>query len=126
MNYRHFLKNNLLQQRSNNLATVAIIGGVAVGLALGALFATKKGKSYRKKLARLFDEKIGKLEEEHQLGNLVEDVRTHAKQTAESLLGPTKKRKNASEVHADKEISKAWKEPKEKSKFPDEVNPKLG
>ncbi|RZL42019.1 MAG: YtxH domain-containing protein [Pedobacter sp.] len=125
MDYKRFLKNNLLQQRSNNMATVAIIGGVAVGLALGALFATKKGKSYRKKLARFFDEKIDKIEEEHQIGDLVEDVRSHAKTTAENLLGPKKKRKNVSEVHADKEISKAWKDQKEKTKFPDETNPKL-
>ncbi|RZL12410.1 MAG: YtxH domain-containing protein [Pedobacter sp.] len=125
MNYRRFIKDTLHLQRTNNMATVALIGGVAVGLALGALFATNKGKSYRKKLAKFLGNKIDKIDSEKSLGNLVDDVRTHAKKKAESLLGPEKKRKKVSEVHADKELSDAWKTQKEKTVFPNEVNPKL-
>ena len=125
MNYKRLIKNTLHLQRTNNMATVAIIGGVAVGLALGALFATKKGKSYRKKITDFLGKKVEKLENDLPIGDLIEDVRTHAKNNADSLLGPEKKRKKVTEVHANNELSDAWKNQKEKTIFPNDANPKL-
>ena len=125
MNYKRLIKNTLHLQRTNNMATVAIIGGVAVGLALGALFATKKSKSYRKKITDFLGKKVEKLENDLPIGDLIEDVRTHAKNNADSLLGPEKKRKKVTEVHANNELSDAWKNQKEKTIFPNDTNPKL-
>ena len=127
MNYQKILKSSFLSKRNSNMATVAVIGGVAVGLALGALFATKKGKETKNKIINLFASLTGKsskLKNKDQLGNIIDNVRDHIKQNAEGLVGSDKKNKNVSEIHVDNVPSNTWKNNKEKTIFPNDPNPK--
>ena len=110
------------------MATIAIIGGVAVGVAIGVLFATKKGRHTKTKIIDLFSKLTGKSSNSsngEQLGNLVENVRERIKQNAEGLLGTAKSRNNVSEIQVDHTPTTKWKEQKEKTIFPNEPNHKL-
>lgn len=126
MNLKRQIKSSLQGKESNNhMKTVAIIGGIAVGIAIGALFATKKGRkikgqilSYAEDLVHhLMDQKTGKNAAE-QLGNLVDNVRDHVKKSAEGLLGEEKGRKNPSEIKVENAGTTAWKSTQEKTDFP--------
>lgn len=127
MNYSKILKSSFLSKRNSNMATVAVIGGVAIGVALGALFATKRGKNVASKVVNLFANLTGKstkFKTRDELGNLIENVRGHIKQNAEGLLGSENNRKDVSAIHAENVPSNKWKEQKEKTIFPNDPNPK--
>lgn len=122
MKYQQYLKRILLKRRNNNMATVAIIGGVAVGLAIGALFATKKGKSAQKQLINFLAKVNGRKSEKnaHQkLSAVISDVRSHVKQNAEGLLS-AKQQKNAPAEIKLENVTNNWKKPQEHQIFPNE------
>lgn len=121
MKYQQHLKRSLLDRRNNNMATVAIIGGVAVGLAIGALFATKKGKLTQKKISNLFDKLAGrsKSKANQKLMSVISDVRTHVKQNAEGLLDK-KQQTGASTDIKFENVTSNWKKDKEQNIFPNE------
>ncbi len=48
MKFNKIKINPLLGKGDDTIKTVAIISGVAVGIAIGALFATESGKTLRK------------------------------------------------------------------------------
>ena len=127
MNFRKILKLSF-NKDDNHMATIAVIGGVAVGVAIGVLFATKKGKHTKRKIIDFFSTFTGtslKLSNGEQLGSLVENARERIKQNADRLLGSTNKRNDVSEIQVDHTPTTKWKEQKEKTIFPDEPNPRL-
>lgn len=87
-------KNALLlsPNKLSTRTTVAIVAGVSIGLAIGALFATAKGREMKGKLigfaGDLIDELTGNTtaKAQQKLGNLIGDVRHHVKQNADGLL----------------------------------------
>ena len=121
MKYQQYLKRSLLNRRNNNMATVAIIGGVAVGLAVGALFATKKGKITQQKVNDLFNKITGrnKSKANQKLMNVITDVRTHVKQNAEGLLNPKQQANAPTDIKLENATSN-WKNAKEETIFPNE------
>ncbi|RZL39147.1 MAG: YtxH domain-containing protein [Pedobacter sp.] len=128
MNYQKILKSSLQSRRNANMATVAVIGGVAVGIAIGALFATKKGRKTKSKIINFFAKITGKVKSAdptQELGNIVENVRGHIKQNAEGLLGAEADRHDISEIHVEGTGTSAWKNQQEKTIFPNEPNPKI-
>ncbi|TKC10401.1 YtxH domain-containing protein [Pedobacter polaris] len=128
MNYQKILKSSLLEKKDSTMSTVAIIGGVAVGLAIGALFATKNGRETKSRLINFLDKLTGRssrLLGMNQLGNIVENVRGHIKQNTESLLGPENHRQQASEIHVESAGTTAWKNQQEKPVFPNDTNPNV-
>ncbi|MCX2480522.1 YtxH domain-containing protein [Pedobacter sp. MC2016-15] len=57
------------RQTNHLMTSIALIAGIAVGAAIGALFAPKSGKETRRKVA----------------GHLVEDLRSQTKEKADQL-----------------------------------------
>lgn len=122
MKYQQYLKRSLLNRRNNNMATVAIIGGVAVGLAIGALFATKKGKLTRQKISDLFDQIAGRSKKKanRKLMNVITDVRTHVKQNAEGLLNSKQQSNTPTDIKFEN-VTSNWKKSKDETVFPNET-----
>lgn len=124
MKYQDIIKSTLANKRNTNMATVAIIGGVAVGLALGALFATKKGKSAQKQLTNFLAKVTGRKSEKnaHQkLSAVISDVRSYVKQNAEGLLSEKQQTKKPAEIKLEN-ITNNWKKPQENQVFPNEMS----
>ncbi|TKC02615.1 YtxH domain-containing protein [Pedobacter cryotolerans] len=122
MRYQDIIKSTLANKRNTNMATVAIIGGVAVGLALGALFATKKGKSAQKQLTNFLAKVAGRKSEKnaHQkLSSVISDVRSHVKQNAEGLLSAKQQTNAPAEIKLEN-VTNNWKKPQEHQLFPNE------
>lgn len=121
MKYQQYLKRSLLNRRNNNMAKVAIIGGVAVGLAIGALFATKKGKLTRQKISDLFDQIAGRSKKKanRKLMNVITDVRTHVKQNAEGLLNSKQQSNTPTDIKFEN-VTSNWKKSKDETVFPNE------
>lgn len=119
MKYQQYLKRSLLNRRNNNMATVAIIGGVAVGLALGALFATKKGKLTQQKISDLFDKLAGRSKQKahRKLMNVITDVRSHVKQNAEGLLNQKQQANTSTDIKLEN-VTTNWKKSKDETVFP--------
>jgi hypothetical protein len=92
MKIKHIVK-TLQNKELNTQTTVAIVAGVAIGVAIGALFATKKGRDMKSTLVDYANGFINKLtgntpaNAQARLGNLIGDVRSHIKLNAEGLLG---------------------------------------
>lgn len=127
MNYQKILKSSFLGKRNTNMATVAVIGGVAIGVAIGVLFTTKQGKKTKGKIIGFFSNLTGRsarLTSKDHLGKLIADVRGHIKQNAEGILGAERNRQQASAIHVDGVHTNKWKEQKEKVIFPNDPNPK--
>jgi len=124
MNFRKHISSSLLGKENNHMKTVAIVGGVAVGIVIGALFATKKGRKIKDQILSAADDLITTLfnrEEKtvaNELGNLVSNVRDHVKKSAEGLLGDENTRKNPSEIKVEGTGTTAWKSPTPKPDFP--------
>lgn len=94
MKFKKILTNHFSAHRNDEMTTIAIVSGLAVGIAVGALFATTKGRELRKKVMESADHMICKLtgntrkKANAKLGNLITDVRNRIKQNAEGLQGP--------------------------------------
>jgi gas vesicle protein len=121
-NFKNF-KLQLGQQKDDSVKYIALIGGLAVGAAIGALFATEKGREIKSKLSKFGEHLFTKTKEKAKkapgkLSGIIEDVRDHARKTADDLLGPESKRHNPSAIHTDGQPSNAWKEHKEKTVYP--------
>ncbi len=92
MEYKKIFAHSFKNKETSTQTTVAIIAGVTIGIAIGALFATKKGHEMRGKLAgfvrNLADQLTGNTEikAKEKLGSLIGDVRVHIKQNADGLL----------------------------------------
>jgi hypothetical protein len=93
MKYKNIAAHLYKDKELSTRTTVAIVAGVSIGLAIGALFATKKGREMKDRLLEfasdLVDQVSGntRIKAQKKLGNLIEDVRMHVKQNAEGLGG---------------------------------------
>lgn len=93
MKYKKLLTRLISGRKNNGMTTVAVISGLAAGVAIGALFATNKGRIWRKKLIGSIEDMAHQLtgntrkKANAKLGNLIVDVRHHVKQNAEGLKG---------------------------------------
>ncbi|HMI05748.1 MAG TPA: YtxH domain-containing protein [Pedobacter sp.] len=103
---------------NNTLIAVASIAGLAIGAALGILFAPKNGRDIRSKL------KFGNSKTDHNEDDLftdhpVEDLWETTRDHADHLQGPEKKRKNPSRIKVPSAGTLAWTENQEnESKHP--------
>lgn len=118
------MKNLLINKsayRNNNSTNWVLLGGALAFGATALLLNSKYGHSTRLRLKRFLESfKPVARDTKVQLGNLVEDVREHVRNNADSLLGDERHQKAASEIHPAGTPSSAWKEAQEKSTFPNE------
>jgi len=128
MNYKNIINNPFQGKRTDHITTVAIVSGLAIGAVIGALFATEKGKNVRNYLGHQLD-RLFKNQNQNvahkKLGNLIDDVRGHVKQSADGLLGAKNHKSDVSAIHVDGTPTNAWKNPKEKSAYPKTPDPSI-
>ena len=98
-----------MNYRTNHTMTaVASIAGLAIGAALGVLFAPKRGSELRSKLkfgrGNHYDQ--GELLKDHPVEDLWIKTRDHA----DRLQGSEKKRKDASRIKVGSAGTMAWAE----------------
>lgn len=114
MNYLNNIPRTFRGKSIHPMATTAIISGVALGVAVGFLLTTEKGRNVRRKIADFTSELFGgttrKAKAGNKLSEVISDVRTHVKKNADGLLGSPKKRQNPSAIHVDHTTTNAWKE----------------
>ncbi|HKG06616.1 MAG TPA: YtxH domain-containing protein [Pedobacter sp.] len=97
-----------MKSRNNSaLIAIASLAGIAIGAALGILFAPQSGRNIRSKFSgslsnRLDDDDLFK---DHPVEELWEKARNHADQ----LQGPANKRKNTSTIKVPSAGTTAWK-----------------
>jgi hypothetical protein len=76
----------------NTQTTIAIVAGLSIGLAIGALFATKKGRDLKETLLGFASDFVDQLKgntaakAKERLGNLIGDVKSHVKRNADGQL----------------------------------------
>lgn len=122
MKYQNIIKSALADKRNINMATVAIISGVAIGLVLGALFATKNGKTAKKQFANFLNaasRKKSRKNAHQELVKVISDVRSHVKQNAEGLLSAKQDSNTHNEIKLEN-VTNNWKKQQEKSVFRNE------
>ena len=122
MKYQNIIKSALADKRNINMATVAIIRGVAIGLVLGALFATKNGKTAKKQFANFLNaasRKKSRKNAHQELVKVISDVRSHVKQNAEGLLSAKQDSNTHNEIKLEN-VTNNWKKQQEKSVFRNE------
>lgn len=79
-------------RKVSQLTVIAIVSGVVVGAAIGALYATTAGRAMKTRLLNytgdLFNRITGntKTKANQKLGQLITDVRSHIKKNADGLL----------------------------------------
>jgi hypothetical protein len=96
-------------RNSNTLTAVATIAGLAIGAALGILFAPKSGRDLRSKLkfstaGNQYNE--DELLTDHPVEELWEKTRDHA----DHLQGPEKKRRDTTKIKVPSAGTLAWAE----------------
>jgi len=103
---------------NNTLSAVALIAGLAVGAALGVLFAPRKGKEIRNQVAEGAEDVFSRIKSKFTAakenieasGNqAIEDLREHVRQVAEDLQGPEGKRKDPTAIKVPSAGTTAWK-----------------
>lgn len=97
---------------NNTLTAIASIAGLAIGAALGILFAPKSGRDLRSKFkfsvaGNHYNE--DELLSDHPVEDLWEKTRDHANQ----LQGPQKKRRDISKIRVPSAGTLAWSEQQE-------------
>lgn len=103
-----------MKYNNNNatLTAVASIAGLAVGAALGILFAPKSGRDLRLKLK--FSKAGGHYHEDELLSDHpVEDLWGKTRDHADHLQGPEKKRRDTSRIKIPSAGTMAWSEQQE-------------
>ena len=95
---------------NNSLIAFASIAGLAVGAALGVLFAPKKGRDIRSKLS--FKRWSEQEDKAHHHSEPIAELWSETRNHADHLQGPAKKRKNPSTIKVPSAGTTAWKENK--------------
>jgi gas vesicle protein len=109
--YEQHIKTPAMKYNNNNatLTAVASIAGLAIGAALGILFAPKSGRDIRSKL-KFGTSPTSRKEDDLFTGHPLEDLWETTRDHADHLQGPEKKRRDTSRIKVPSAGTLAWSE----------------